>query len=168
MKNYFLIIILLFGVINVYSQSVSNNLYLVIDQKNDTILRENPKSNTKIEYYQINKKKNWNLSLRHIYSPNYVKNNYRYQLPSVMVEQLMNNGNVTDIKTFLKKFDKLSYKKLSQYLSIHYSYYYEYLDGHLKKTYKRYNIFLIFKSDLKKKYVPCYEVSLILSRMVEM
>lgn len=165
MKKYIsiIVIILFFKISN--SQSLTNSLFLVVDKHKDTVIQINKKSNVNIEYYHFNEQKNWNLSLRHQNSPNNVHNNYIYLLPKEMITELERKGNVKDIRPFMLELNNFNYKELNQYFSMHYSYYYEYLEKSRKKTYKRYNIFIIFKSDLTKEYIPCRELSLITSRI---
>lgn len=148
-----------------FSQSISNSLFLVVDKQTDTIIQENENSNVKIKYYHVNKSKNWNLGLRHINSSNNFQNNFRYLLPKEMISELERKGNLEDIQSFMIKLNHFNFKELAQFFSKHYSYYYEYLYKSRKKTYKRYNIFIIFKSDLDKTFVPCYEMSLLKSRI---
>ncbi|QSS98051.1 hypothetical protein [Psychroflexus sp. ALD_RP9] len=167
MKNYIALIIIIFFVKCAFSQSISKSLFLVVDRQTDTIIQHNENSNVKIKYYHVNKSKNWNLGLRHINSPNNFQNNFRYLLPKEMVSELERKGNLEDIKPFMIKLNNYNNKEVSQFFSKHYSYYYEYLQKGRKKTYKRYNIFIIFKSDLEKTFVPCYEMTLLKSRITE-
>lgn len=151
-----------------FSQSISNSLFLVVDKKTDSI-RIDSKDSINFKYFHSNKTKNWGISLSHIYVPGADQNNYRYLLPKEMISELERKGNLEDIKPFLIKLNNYNNKEVSQFFSKHYSYYYEYLQKSSKKTYKRYNIFMIFKSDIANSnfYVPCYEVSLSIIRMVE-
>ena len=162
--NYFFV--LLFFIQTISAQSISNSLYLVVDRQKDSII-EGSKNPINFKYYHFNEKKNWYLQLSHTYVPEIVQNNYKYLLPKEMINELERKGNLQEIQLFMHKLNDNNYKELSQFFSKHYSYYYEYLEKSRKKTYKRYNIFIIFKSDLDTTFVPCYEMSLLKSRIIE-
>ena len=149
-----------------FSQSISNSLFLVVDKKTDSITRGS-KDSTNFKYFHTNEKKNWGISLSHIYVSGADQNNFRYLLPNEMIPELERKGNLEDIKPFMIKLNHFNFKELAQFFSKHYSYYYEYLYRSRKKTYKRYNIFIVFKSDLDKTFVPCYEMSLLQIRITE-
>ncbi|MFD0932614.1 hypothetical protein ACFQ0R_08420 [Psychroflexus salinarum] len=164
MKNYIILIVFVMLVKCAFSQSISTSLFLVVDKKTDSIKVSN-KDSINFKYSHFNKKKNWLISMSHIYVSGADQNNYRYLLPKEMISELERKGNLEDIQPFMIKLNHFNFKELAQFFSKHYSYYYEYLYRSRKKTYKRYNIFIIFKSDLDKTFVPCYEMSLLKSRI---
>lgn len=166
MNSYISLIIFIFFVKCAFSQSISNSLFLVVDKKTDSITRGS-KDSINFKYFHSNEKKNWGISLSHIYVSGADQNNFRYLLPKEMISELERKGNLENITPFMTKLKNYNNKEVSQFFSKHYSYYYEYLEGNIKKTYKRYNIFIIFKSDLVKTFVPCYEMSLIQIRITE-
>ncbi|WP_394907148.1 hypothetical protein [uncultured Mesonia sp.] len=165
MKNCISIIIFILFVKCTFAQAVSKSLFLVVDRRIDSIIQENGNSNVKIKYYHVNKRKNWYLSLRHTNFPKNFQNNYKYSLPKEMITELKRKGNLEDIQLFMAKLNDFNIKELGQFFSKHYSYYYEYLEKNRKKTFKRYNIFIVFKADLEKTFVPCYEMALLKSRI---
>lgn len=164
MKNCISIIIFILFVKCTFAQSVSNSLFLVVDRENDTVFLKG-KTTKNFRYNNSNEKMNWNLSLYHNHIPNSVYNNYKYLLPKEMIIELKRKGNLEDIQLFMAKLNDFNIKELGQFFSKHYSYYYEYLEKSRKKTFKRYNIFIVYKSDLDKTFVPCYEMSLLKSRI---
>ncbi|MGO2103170.1 MAG: hypothetical protein ACTH5N_03480 [Psychroflexus halocasei] len=166
MKKLIYLFILLFFAQTICAQSISNSLFLVVDKQTDSI-KVSSKDSINFKYYHFNKKKNWLINLSHIYVPGADQNNYKYLLPKEMISELGRKGNLEDIQAFMAKLNHFNYKELAQFFIKHYSYYYEYLQKSRKKTYKRYNIFIIFKSDLDKTFVPCYEMTLLKSRITE-
>lgn len=164
MKNCISIIIFILFVKCTFAQAVSNSLFLVVDRENDTVFLKG-KTTKNFRYNNSNEKMNWNLSFYHNHIPNSVYNNYKYLLPKEMIIELKRKGNLEDIQLFMAKLNDFNIKELGQFFSKHYSYYYEYLEKNRKKTFKRYSIFIVFKSDLDKTFVPCYEMSLLKSRI---
>ena len=157
--------LLVLSLTEVYSQNVKNNLYLLLDRKQDTII-ENEESNFKMKYVFVNSEKNWHLRLAHKYSEDHgMRNHYRYELPNQMIKELKRNGNILKIKALIAKIDSFNIAEAKEFFRLHYSYYYDYVYKSRYRTYRRYNLFLIFKSDLDKKYVPCYEVSVLIGRI---
>ena len=164
MKNCISIIIFILFVKCTFAQAVSKSLFLVVDRKSDTFFLKG-KTRKNFRYNYSNEKRNWNLSLYHNHISNSVYNNYKYSLPKEMITELKRKGNLEDIQLFMAKLNDFNIKELGQFFSKHYSYYYEYLEKNRKKTFKRYNIFIVFKADLDKTFVPCYEVALLKSRI---
>ena len=146
-------------------QNVKNNLYLLIDKED--MLIESEKSDLTMKYYFENRENNWYLRLTHLYSDdNGYRNHYRYDLPNQMIGELQVNRNVMKINTLTNKLRSLNIAKAKAFFRLHYSYYYDYVYKSRYRTYRRYNVFLIFKSDMDKKYVPCYEVSVFIDQLV--
>lgn len=158
--------LLVLSLTEVYSQNVKNNLYLLFDDKKDMKI-EKDKSNLTMKYYFENRKKNWYLRLEHKYlDDDGYRNNYRYDLPKQMIQELNDNGNIMTLKALTTKIESLNIAKTKAFFRLHYSYYYDYIKKRRYRTYRRYNVFLIFKTDMDKKYVPCYEVSVFIDQLV--
>ena len=166
MKFKIITVLLLFitSSLQLLGQNVKNNLYLLIDKED--MLIESEKSDLTMKYYFENRENNWYLRLTHLYSDdNGYRNHYRYDLPNQMIDELQRNGNIIQTRTLTKKIGSLNIAKAKAFFRLHYSYYYDYVYKSRYRTYRRYNVFLIFKSDMDKKYVPCYEVSVIIGRI---
>jgi hypothetical protein len=153
---------------NTYSQSINNGLFIIVDKTSDSIY-QNEKTNTRIRYSHDNKKQNWSMLLDHVSIPDSKKNHFIYKLPIETIEDLEKRGRIKKMGSFVQELNKLNVVKLNLFFNLHYSYYYEYLERSRYKSYRRYNIFLVFKSDLENSnlYVPCYEVSLTTIKMVQ-
>ena len=159
MINIFIVLYLFLVSTSINSQSINKSLFLLVDRKTDSIY-ENGKSSLRIRYRHFNEKQNWVLNLEHINIPNDKRNHFRYLLPKEMVKEFVRKGNVREIKLFMRELDTLRLKELGNYFKVRYLYFYEYLKKNQYKTQRRYNVFLFFKSDLEKEYIPFYEVSL--------
>ena len=82
-----------------------------------------------------------------------------------MIKELRRNGNILKIRVLTAKIDSFNISEAKEFFRLHYSYYYDYVKKSRYKTYRRYNVFLLFKSDLDKKYVPSYEVAVLITRI---
>lgn len=168
-KFYLVLFFCYFMFINsVCSQTINDGLFIIVDSKSDSIY-QNKNTNTRIRYSHDNKEQNWIMLMDHVSIPGSKKNHFIYKLPIETIEDLEKRGRVKKMGSFIQELDKLNIVKLNLFFNLHYSYYYEYLERSRYKSYRRYNIFLVFKSDLKNSnlYVPCYEVSFSTIKMVQ-
>lgn len=153
---------------NIYSQTINDGIFIIVDRTSDSIY-QNENTNTRIRYNHDNKKQNWSLNFDHIYIPKSKKNHFVYKIPNETIKDLEKRGRVKKMGSFIQELDRLNIVKLNLFFNLHYSYYYEYIERSRYNSYRRYNIFLVFKSDLENSnlYVPCYEVSLSTIKMVQ-
>jgi len=166
-KTISVFVFLFFISIEAHSQINNNSLFLIIDKQNNSVRIKND-TNFTISYKYENENKNWALRLGHYNIFEYKQNLFRYLLPEEMITEYTRRGSVHEVKAFFKKLDSLDSEQISRYFRLYYPpYFYEYLDGQKFLTQKRWNIFFVFKSDLSKKYVTCYEVSLTQMTMEE-
>ena len=71
-----ILLLLVLGFTQVYSQNVKNNLYILIDKEEDSIV-ESLDSNFKFKYFFKNPNKNWQMRMVHKYSDDHgMRNHY--------------------------------------------------------------------------------------------
>ncbi|RPD91171.1 hypothetical protein EGM88_15155 [Aureibaculum marinum] len=160
-RSIYFTIFISFITVNSYSQISKNSLILMISEKDSIYISD--ETSVKIRYSYNNNNNGWWLLLNHIYIEDNNENNYKILLPKVTVDQYTENGNIITTDEFEKEIDTLSLNQASKLLRLRYPpYYYEYLDDNVYKTQRRYNIFILKESDLNEKYVPLYEVNLVM------
>lgn len=143
-----------------YSQIPNNTLFLIIDKSNKLVEVDN-KEKIKINYTVRNEEHNWYSYIYFINKPKYLKNHIKYLLPKEMFSEFKDRGNVLTSNKFETMLMPLKWREARDLIKLRYPrYYYEFFDGPELKKDLRYGIFLVFKSDLEKDFIECYEASL--------
>lgn len=121
------------------------------------------------EVHYINEAHNWRVAFR--FSKNSItpiNSNYILLLPKEMFNSYQEKGNTISKKEKEKEWNPITIAQISRQIRTNYS---EYVYRHLSegKFFDRikYNIFIVFTSDLEKDYIPCYEVDVLVSTIVE-
>ncbi|CEN47768.1 hypothetical protein ACI76Z_07710 [Capnocytophaga canimorsus] len=121
------------------------------------------------ETFYVNETLNWQVTFRHSHINNQESaNNYILLLPKSMFKSYAQKGNVHKFKDLKKEWDVINIVDFSAKMRTNHS---EYVYRHLSKgkfsETIRYNVFIVFSSDLEKDYIPCYEVDVLISTIVE-
>ncbi|WGU68459.1 hypothetical protein QIU19_14965 [Capnocytophaga canimorsus] len=89
-------------------------------------------------------------------------------LPKSMFKSYAQKGNVHKFKDLKKEWDVINIVDFSAKMRTNHSeYVYRHLSrGKFSETI-RYNVFIVFSSDLERDYIPCYEVDVLISTIVE-
>ncbi|VEJ18981.1 Uncharacterised protein [Capnocytophaga canimorsus] len=121
------------------------------------------------ETFYVNETLNWQVTFRHSHINNQESaNNYILLLPKSMFKSYAQKGNVHKFKDLKKEWDVINIVDFSAKMRTNHSeYVYRHLSrGKFSETI-RYNVFIVFTSDLEKDYIPCYEVDVLISTIVE-
>ncbi len=155
-KKKIVLLLLIIGVGVINAQIPKNSIFIIVDKVKDSInLNEPPLVPLKFEIG--NENKNWLLIFEHLKDCSWRSPNYSYILPKAMIEYMAHEGNVISLEDFKKKVLPLTDLELRRFLRAT-RYPYEYLEKNNYKTGFRYNIFLIFRSEMKNSTVKCYEL----------
>ncbi|ATA89264.1 hypothetical protein ACI75Y_09440 [Capnocytophaga stomatis] len=121
------------------------------------------------EAHYANETLNWQVTFRHSHIDDEKSaNNYILLLPKSMFKSYTRKGNVHNFKDLERKWDVINIADFSVKMRTNHSeYVYRHLfNGKFSETI-RYNIFIVFSSDLEKDYIPCYEVDVLISTIEE-
>lgn len=162
----FIFILAIFFTYSVVKAQITSPIFVVIDKNNPNVKEEEFKTtdygkSVLREYSFINKEKDWLVTFRSQYLEKRQENPMIILLPQgsfhyykkshrVLISDKMENvWRNTDFDNFYIYYKQTFSTYIQKSLDI---------DSKVKH-YVKYNIFLIFSSDLDKEYIPCYEVT---------
>lgn len=148
------------GVINVEKQNIKEHHFTrtIYNYKyHKDIIEINAKNEIDSEYfyYTFCKKDVWSVDLYHHKKPANSADNIIIFLPKIIYEYYERLDNIKTITEMEKIWETLTHQSFSLFFK-NYMYIFKPFDNEPWGI--RYNVFMIFKSDLEKDYIPCYEV----------
>lgn len=161
MKKIFLLSVIFLLNIKVLAQIPDNTLFLIVNKEQDSLRFTTKPNYSLIEFstYQGTEPDAWTLYLMNVNNnkKDIKINLFNYLLPQEMIKDYIQKGNVITFKQFKKKINPLDYDALNKIIESR-SYQYTCMVKGKKESHKRYNIFLIFDTDLDKRFVECYQL----------
>lgn len=149
------------GVINIEKKQIKEqNLTRIVHQYkyHKDIIEVNKKNEIDNQYFQYTfcKEDIWSVDLYHNKKPVDRADKVILLLPKILFEYYERLGNIKSVTEMEKIWDTLTQQTSALFFKNH---------MYMFKPFKpeelwgiRYNIFMVFKSDIDKDYIPCYEV----------
>ncbi|WP_157908930.1 hypothetical protein [Capnocytophaga canimorsus] len=141
------------------------------EHQNVELLFDNGKNANYYIAYYINQSENWQVSFRFDYykgEENETYGGYILLLSKPMFESFKRKGNVVLFQDVQKQWKIYNRKEfINKIRTNHSGYVYRHLSEEKYRDTTHNNIFIVFSSDLEKDYIPCYEVDVLISTIVE-